>query len=330
MRSGLVVRLIGGKYRVRDVDTNEEFECVARGNLRHRKIDSKSKFNKSEGRSSKRETTVIKLSPKVGDKCTFTVGDGVNQIEDIEERFNELSRPAISNIDQVLLVFAAKEPKFSESLLDRFLVHIEYDNIEPIIVVTKVDLLTELEYADLKEIMKYYEGMGYVVHYTSANHDLSESDLVKDLKGNVSVLAGQTGAGKSTLLNTINPDFELRTQEISQSLGRGKHTTRHSELHIVNGGFVADTPGFSSLDFGQMTVEELKDTYRDFVKMSEKCKYRGCNHVDIDGCYVQEQTKFDKNLKRRYDDYLKFVEHINRTKVRYWYELFNINVSVTN
>ncbi len=317
MREGLVVRLIGGKYRVRDVDTNEEYECVARGNLRHRKIDSKSSFNKSSGRSNKRETTVIKLSPKVGDRCTFTIGDGVNQIDDIVERYNELARPAISNIDQVLLVFAAKEPKFSEALLDRFLVHIEYENIEPIIVVTKTDLLTDGELSVLKGKLSYYESMGYTVHYTSKDGNLSDSELVKSLKDNVSVLAGQTGAGKSTLLNTINPEFEIRTQEISQSLGRGKHTTRHSELHIVNDGFVADTPGFSSLDFGQMTIEELKDTYRDFVEISADCKYRGCTHIDTEGCAVQEKAKVDTNLKRRYDDYLKFVAHINRTKVRY-------------
>ncbi len=317
MREGLVVRLIGGKYRVRDTKTNEEFECVARGNLRHRKIDSKSKFNKSTGRSIKRETTVIKLSPKVGDRCTFSVGDGVNQIHDIEERFNELARPAVCNIDQVLLVFAAKEPRFSAALLDRFLVHIEYENIEPIIIVTKTDLLENDELEELKEIMKYYESMDYLVHYTAKDIDLSESKLVESLDGNISVLAGQTGAGKSTLLNTINPDFEIRTQEISQSLGRGKHTTRHSELHIVNNGFVADTPGFSSLDFGQMTVEELKDTYRDFVKISSDCKYRGCTHIDIDGCAVQAKTESNEHLKRRYEDYLKFVAHINNTKVRY-------------
>ncbi len=317
MREGLVTRLIGGKYRVRDIETNEDFECVARGNLRHRKVDSKSKFNKSVGRSNKRETTIIKLSPKVGDRCTFTVGDGVNQIEDIKERFNELTRPSIANIDQVLLVFAAKEPRFSEALLDRFLVHIEYDNIEPVIVITKTDLLSEEELAILKGKVKYYEDMEYEVHYTSKMDELSKSDLVDSLKDNVSVLAGQTGAGKSTLLNTINPDFKIRTQEISQSLGRGKHTTRHSELHVVNDGFVADTPGFSSLDFGQMTVEELKDTYRDFVEISGECKYRGCTHIDIDGCAVQEKSKTDENLKRRYDDYLKFVGHINKTKVRY-------------
>ncbi len=317
MREGLVIRLIGGKYRVRDVDTNEEYECVARGNLRHRKIDSKSSFNKSAGRSNKRETTVIKLSPKVGDRCTFTIGDGVNQIDDIEERFNELARPAVSNIDQVLLVFAAREPRFSEALLDRFLVHIEYENIEPTIVITKTDLLSIDELNDLRDILSYYENIGYTVYYTAKNEDLTNSELVKSLRGNVSVLAGQTGAGKSTLLNTINPDFEIRTQEISQSLGRGKHTTRHSELHIVNDGFVADTPGFSSLDFGQMTIEELKDTYRDFVKISKDCKYRGCTHIDIDGCAVQEKIKSDANLKRRYDDYLKFAAHINKTKVRY-------------
>ncbi len=317
MREGLVVRLIGGKYRVRDIDTNEEYECVARGNLRHRKIDSKSSFNKSTGRSNKRETTVIKLSPKVGDRCTFTIGDGVNQIDDIEERVNELARPAVSNVDQVLLVFAAKEPNFSEALLDRFLVHIEFENIEPIIVVTKTDLLSKSELKDLKDTLKYYETMRYTVYYTAKDEDLTDSDLVKSLKGNVSVLAGQTGAGKSTLLNTINPDFKIRTQEISQSLGRGKHTTRHSELHIVNDGFVADTPGFSSLDFGQMTIEELKDTYRDFVEISVDCRYRGCTHIDIDGCAVQERIKTDDNLRRRYEDYLKFTAHINKTKVRY-------------
>ncbi len=316
-RDGLVISLIGGKYKVLDLGSKEEYVCEARGKLRHKKLSSDNSFNKNTRRGVKTETKTVKLSPKVGDNVIFVVGDGVNYIEDINERENELTRPAIANIDQVLLVFAAKEPNFSQNLLDRFLIHIENENILPVIVVTKVDLLTEEELLELKEVMSYYEGIGYEVYYTSMKEDLTKSSFINVLKDNISVLAGQTGAGKSTLLNTIDPKFQIRTQEISQSLGRGKHTTRHSELHEVSGGLVADTPGFSSLDFGFMTPEELRDSYVDFVEMSNECKYRGCFHDKENNCKVKKEAEDNRVLRERYNTYLKFLNQIKDSKVKY-------------
>lgn len=320
MKKGIITSLNGGIYTVYDLETKIEYSAKARGKLRHVELDEKSSFNKSNTRRSKVDKKIIKLSPKVGDYVDFELSEddeGVNYIDSIQDRTNDILRPAVVNIDKTLLIFAAKEPDFSLNLLDRFLIHIEKSGITPVIVITKIDLLSDSELSSLKEELSYYESIGYNVYFTSSLNELHVEDVLKELDNNICILAGQTGAGKSSLLNAINPDFKIKTQEISKALGRGKHTTRHSTLHKFSNGFIADTPGFSSLEFGNMTKEDLSQCYPDFLEMGLECKFRGCLHLSEPGCVVKSSADTDSKLKRRYESYLKFQEQLKDVKLKY-------------
>lgn len=293
MLEGQIRKAISGFYYVEH--DGELIQCKGRGVFRKRGIH-----------------------PLVGDFVTV-VPDGDNDatITVVHERKNELVRPPISNVDQALLVFSIVEPAFSSHLLDRFLTVIESLRIQPIICLTKKDLASEKELSAVGEIVQVYEKIGYPVIQTSIDDPQLLEILKPMLKEKTTVLAGQSGVGKSTLLNTLLPSLELKTGEISNSLGRGKHTTRHVELLEVAGGLVADTPGFSSLEFDHIEKEELTRYFTEMDEASASCKFRGCLHVKEPQCAVKEQVETGEIAAHRYEHYLQFLQEIIERKPRY-------------
>ena len=238
------------------------------------------------------------MTPLVGDIVTFDEKN--NYILNIEPRKNELIRPSIANIDMAVIVTSVKKPNFDSYLLDKTLTIISYHNITPIIYFTKLDLLDENEKKEIDRYIKYYHKIGY--HVATDEHS-----LMTLIKHKTIVFTGQTGAGKSTLLNKINPKLELKTDEISESLGRGKHTTRHTELFDIDGTFIADTPGFSKIDFYDMSPIDIRDNMKEMFDNLEYCKYDDCMHIKEDGCFVKELVSKNEILKSRYDNYKSFI-----------------------
>lgn len=235
-------------------------------------------------------------------KINLLVGDIVyfenNIITDVMKRKNSLYRPLIANIDQALIVASLKEPDLDLYLLDKLLCIIEYNNIKPIICLTKKDLLSDLSFVE--KIKQYYEKIGYQVFY-------NDSDFKYIFKNKITVLAGQTGAGKSSLLNKLE-NLNLKTNEISKSLGRGKHTTRHVELLSICDGLIADSPGFSSLDI-KFSKECIRDNMIEFNTYKSLCAYRDCMHDKEIDCEIKRNI--DTNiLKSRYDNYIKFIGEV--------------------
>jgi len=257
--------------------------------------------------------------PLVGDFVEYEKveegSDGV--IKKIFPRKNELIRPPIANVDQSLLVFSVKEPDFNTILLDRFLVILESHQVIPIICLTKMDLLTEKEKDEINSYIKIYKDIGYEVIDTYKNDPTLLDRLEPILKGKTTVLAGQSGVGKSTLLNTLIPNLNLKTGEISQSLGRGKHTTRHVELIEVAGGLVADTPGFSSFEFDHLEKEDLTTCFPEFERKKDECKFRGCLHLKEPKCAIKAGVESGDILEFRYEHYLQFLQEIIDRKPRY-------------
>lgn len=257
--------------------------------------------------------------PLVGDFVEYEKveegSDGV--IKKIFPRKNELIRPPIANVDQSLLVFSVKEPDFNTILLDRFLVILESHQVIPIICLTKMDLLTEKEKDEINSYIKIYKDIGYEVIDTYKNDPTLLDRLEPILKGKTTVLAGQSGVGKSTLLNTLIPNLNLKTGEISQSLGRGKHTTRHVELIEVAGGLVADTPGFSSFEFDHLEKEDLTTCFPEFERKKDECKFRGCLHLKEPKCAIKAGVETGDILEFRYEHYLQFLQEIIDRKPRY-------------
>ncbi len=240
----------------------------------------------------------LKIKPLVGDIVDF---DEVNNyILDLKPRKNELRRPPISNVDQAYIITSVKEPDFSSNLLDKLINIIEFNNIEPIICFTKLDLLNKKELDDINKYITYYKKIGYKVFL---NTEIEQ--IMNSFNNKISVFTGQSGAGKSTLLNKLDKNLNIKTNEISKALGRGKHTTRHTELLEINGGLVADTPGFSSIDFRDMSKEDIRDNMIEFNIYKDKCEYRDCMHLKEENCEIKKQV--GKNiLESRYNNYLKF------------------------
>ena len=242
----------------------------------------------------------LNITPLVGDNVV--IDEENNYMLEILERINELDRPSVSNIDQVVIVTSVKIPDFSSNLLDKLLTIIEFNNIKPIICFTKLDLLNEEELKSIKEIMKYYKSIGYDVY---SNTDPNLKDIFKD---KITVFAGQSGAGKSPLLNRLDNTLNLEIGEVSIALGRGRHTTRHTELIEVLGGLIADTPGFSQVDFRGMKKSDIRDNFIEFNEYREFCEYKDCMHINELKCAIKEKIEDNTILKSRYENYLKFVE----------------------
>ena len=238
------------------------------------------------------------ITPVVGDYVLFSKEKSL--IEKILPRKNSFERPKVSNIDQAFLITSLKLPDFSLNLLDKFIVLMEINHVKPIICITKEDLVDDKTLVEIKDILKYYENIGYTVVY---NTELSK--IKELLKGKTSVFTGQTGAGKSTLLNKLNPNWNLETGEVSLALGRGRHTTRVVELFEFLGGKVMDTPGFSSLEFKDYTKEDIKNAFIEFKKYP--CPFKDCNHTNEKECVVKREVFANNILESRYLNYLNFI-----------------------
>lgn len=239
-----------------------------------------------------------KLLPLVGDKVLINKEEKV--IEKILPRRNEIRRPAVSNITQGLIVASVKKPDLDTNLIDKILVELEFNSIKPIICFTKLDLLKEEEKESVLKIINYYKKI-YPVYLNN------EIDKIKKIfKNEITVFIGQTGAGKSTLLNKLDINLSLKTGEISDALGRGKHTTRHVEIIEILDGMLLDTPGFSALEFPNMLKKEIRDA---FVEFSEfPCPYRDCMHIKEDDCNVKRAVNDGNIANFRYEDYLDLVK----------------------
>lgn len=240
-----------------------------------------------------------KIIPKVGDYVIFDSDKRV--IEKILPRKNSFQRPSVANIDQAFLITSLRLPDFSLNLLDKLLVLMELHNVEPIICITKRDLLEKSELEKIDNYLEYYKKLGYQVIY---NTDIDR--IKRLLKNKTSVFTGQTGAGKSTLLNKLNPDWNLDTGEVSTALGRGRHTTRVVELFEIENGKVLDTPGFSALDFYEYSNEQIRDGFIEFKDYP--CIYKDCMHTNEGECRVKIAVIDNNIMKSRYENYLKFIE----------------------
>lgn len=251
-----------------------------------------------------------KLIPLVGDQVIFDEEN--NYIQKVLPRKNFLDRPNVSNVDQVLIITSVKEPNLDLYLLDKLLLISEYNNLTPIICFTKLDLLDDL--SELNNLRLYYEKIGYKVLYNNEYDDFKT--LFKD---KITVFTGQSGAGKSSLLNKLDKNINLKTGEISLALGRGRHTTRHTELFAIYGGYLVDTPGFSSLNIDNILLEHIKENMKDIFYYSHDCLYKGCNHIKEEACFVKEQVQKQEIIQSRYDNYLKFVDERRNShgKVKY-------------
>jgi ribosome biogenesis GTPase len=287
---GQIIKALSGFYYVASED--EIFQTRARGNFRNRKI-----------------------TPLVGDEVIF---ESSNQTDgyllEILPRKNELVRPPVANVDQGVVVTSLVEPNFSYNLLDRFLVTLEYEGIEPIIFLTKADLVKDL--AAMKAIEETYQAIGYhVITSKAEGEDLLE--LQRYFPERITVFMGQSGAGKSTLLNRIVPELALETGVISESLGRGKHTTRHVELLPICDGLVADTPGFSSIDFLEIEAVELPKLFPDFLAVAANCRFRECMHLNEPDCAVKQGVAANEIAETRYKNYVQFLEEIENRRPVY-------------
>ncbi|MGM9948223.1 ribosome small subunit-dependent GTPase A [Floccifex sp.] len=243
-------------------------------------------------------------SPVVGDVVFFEKIDDAYRIHSILPRKNRLLRPAISNVDQALIVTSVKDPDYSCHLLNRLIFLVSLAHVKPVIVVTKMDLVDNKEEFE-KEFDSYVQA-GYEVFYSYPGHN--DEQLKEHIDGKISVLCGQSGAGKSSLLNRLDPEFKLQTQEISKALGRGKHTTRHCQLHKVCNGWVADTPGFSSLDFTRLDTSHLDSLILDFQPFLNQCRFKDCIHVNEPDCAIKEAVHAKKINASIYQDYKQIKE----------------------
>lgn len=271
---GIIVKLNKNIFTVK-LSNGTLLECLTRGKLRNKNI-----------------------SPIVGDRVKVDIEN--KTIEDVLKRKNELVRPQVSNIDKLIIVTSTHIPVFSTYLIDKFLVLCYKNDIEPIIVLTKLDKLSFKEKINIKKYINYYKKLGIK---TYKNTELLK--IRNEFKNSIVSLTGQTGAGKSTLLNKIDSTLNLQTDEVSLALGRGKHTTRIVEMLELCGGLVADTPGFSSLDLIGITKEEVRDAFKEF---GHDCKYNTCMHIKEDGCKVKESIK----NSFRYENYIKLLNECEK------------------
>lgn len=293
MPIGKIIKSLSGFYYVQS--EGSIYQCKGRGNFRKKKI------------------TLL-----VGDEVTFEMDQNEEgYILDVHARKNELVRPPIANIDQAIIVASVVEPDFKPLLLDRFLVLIESMNIDPIIVLTKMDLLSDDHKASINQYKSDYENLGYRVVVGSSKEEDSLHEVSSYLQGKTTVIAGQSGVGKSSMLNALKPQLDLETNDISKSLGRGKHTTRHVELIEMYRGLVADTPGFSSLEFQTLEHDELPDCFPEMRKYGEYCKFRGCLHKKEPKCAVKQAVEDGEIPLYRYEHYMQFLEEIQNRKPRY-------------
>lgn len=286
-KNGLIVKGIGGFYYVES--DGEIFECKARGIFRKERI-----------------------TPLVGDKVCITIDEhSKNSIDEILERRNSFNRPPISNVDNLVIVSSTCEPKPNLLIIDRLTTVAYHKNVRPIIVFTKDDL------QDATEFIEIYRSTGIETFAVSNKTGDGVEQLKSILDGSISVFTGNSGVGKSSLLNCIQPDFTLETAEISQKLGRGRHTTRHVELFKVGNGYIADTPGFSSLDFETNDIimkDDLAECFPEFSEYLGLCKFTSCSHINDKGCRIVEALNEGKIHKSRHESYVALYNEVKNIK----------------
>ena len=295
MVKGTIIKGIAGFYYVEAGQTI--YECKARGKFRNKNI-----------------------IPVIGDNVLISLKEEENSndrylegtIEEILERKNSLIRPAVANVDQAMVVFSVTYPQIHLDLLDRFLLHIEKEDIKPYIVLNKIDEGNPESY---EYIVERYTKVGYEVICLSAKKAINTELLMPKLKDKTTVFAGPSGVGKSTLLNTIEERFTLETGQVSDKIKRGKHTTRHVELMPLSiGGFVLDTPGFTSLQLDGMEPEELQYYFPEFESYLGKCKFRGCTHIHEPGCEIRAALESGDIMKERYEAYETYYKQLKDTR----------------
>lgn len=290
---GKIIKGIAGFYYV-DVVESGVYECKAKGIFRK-----------------------DKKKPLVGDEVEIEVLSDTEKegsIIEILPRKNELVRPAVANIDQALVVFAVTEPSPHFHLLDRFLVMMDYKGIPAVLCFNKKDIAQDTQVAELKEV---YEACGYPVLFTSAKKEENMDRLKAFLKGRTTAVAGPSGVGKSSLINLMQSEVKMETGRISQKIARGKHTTRHSELIVIEeGSYIMDTPGFSSLYINELEKEELKYYFKEFAQYEGTCKFHGCDHIHEPDCAVKAAVEEGKIHKIRYKDYTEIYQEL-KEKRRY-------------
>ncbi|WP_300383947.1 ribosome small subunit-dependent GTPase A [Clostridium sp.] len=283
---GKIVKGIGGFYYVKTTDG--VIECKARGKFRHKDI-----------------------KPMVGDNVVIEIANGKGVIEDILDRASELIRPMVSNVTQAFVVFAIKNPDLNYDLLNRFLITCEYNNIKSIVCLNKRDLASDKE---REEVENRINDIGYDVLFINAKKGEGIDLLKERLEGNVTVLCGPSGAGKSTLINTLINRTHMETGVVSEKIGRGKHTTRHSELIEIENGYLVDSPGFSNVGIDFMEKDELKLCFPEFEEYNFKCKFRGCLHNKEPECAVKNALSEGKINEYRYSFYIRILEEAEGRK----------------
>lgn len=292
MPSGVVIKAYGGFCYVQ-VEDGSILECVLRGRLR------------SQGQ-------VL-----VGDRVTLKpTGTKTGVVEEVKPRRNCLQRPPVANVDRAVVVFAWRDPRPNPLLLDRILIQVHAAGVVPLVCFNKADLGGE----EAEKLIRIYREAGYHLLATSAKEGTGLNSLREVLQAGVSVLAGPSGVGKSTLLNALVPGLALKTGEVSARIGRGRHTTRHVELlPLPGGGWVADTPGFSSLFLPVLVREELSYFYPEFQQFAPGCQFAGCLHYKEPGCAVKKAVYEDLAIAPlRYENYLKLLaEVIEQEKKKY-------------
>lgn len=289
MIDGRIIKGIGGFYYVETTDAI--YECKARGIFRKQGI-----------------------SPLVGDTVKISVNvNAENTIDDIIDRKNSLVRPPLANLDQLFIVASLVDPNINTTVIDRLIGIAELKNIEPIIVLTKIDLSQDAEY--YKNI---YEKAGFKVILCDNNTGQGSDEIKELIKGKISAFTGNTGVGKSSLLNSIDSSLEISTGETSKKLGRGKHTTRHCELYKINGGYVADTPGFSYIDlerYEKIMKDDLPLCFREFEPFLDKCRFQtNCSHINDKGCAVVDAVNKGLISKERHQSYIDLYNEVKDIK----------------
>ena len=287
-KQGLIIKLLGGIYFVEASDV--VYECKAKGSFRKKN-----------------------LSPVCGDRVEIQIKDGETPtIVKVFDRKSFIIRPQLANLDYLVLVNSVCEPSPNLLLIDKFIAIAEYKGIEPVVVFTKIDKKCE------NELVSVYKKAGVKVFSVDNTTGRGSGQLKELLTGKLSAFTGNTGVGKSSLINNLFPGLNLDTGEISKKLGRGKHTTRHVELfRLADGGYIADTPGFSSFDTNRYDIifkEELASCFREFDDYAGKCKFQDCNHINEPGCEVIRAVKDGIIPKSRHESYVQMFEEAKNLK----------------
>ncbi|MCR5526451.1 MAG: ribosome small subunit-dependent GTPase A [Lachnospiraceae bacterium] len=285
---GRILKGIAGFYYVKTADSAQVYECKARGIFRKRQS-----------------------KPLVGDFVEIEVIDeekAKGNITELLPRTNELVRPAVANVDQAMVIFALKRPDPVLTLLDTYLVRMRMAGIKTVLVFNKVDLVSEEEADSYKKI---YENADCEIIFTSSKADIGLDKVKEALKGKVTTVAGPSGAGKSTLINTLCGKEVMETGDVSEKIGRGKQTTRHTELVAIDeDSYIMDTPGFSSLDLPDMEKEELEKFYPEFDKYRDLCYFSRCSHIHEPKCAVLNALNQNDINSKRYDTYLYLYQDL--------------------